>query len=99
MIIARVTHYLVATAKTEHYRGYKILKLQPENWNGLPQASAPPIVALDLVDAGPGERVLVCQEGRWARETLGNDAAPVRSMVVAIVERVALAKSPPTLVK
>ena len=90
---------MVATAKTEHYRGYKILKLLPEGLDGSNQAGVPPIVALDLVDAGPGERVLVCQEGRWARETIGNDSAPVRSMVVAIVERVALAESPPAPLK
>lgn len=88
MLIARVTSHLVATAKTPHYRDFKILRLAPLSWKGELTGDAAPVVALDLVDAGVGDTVLVCQEGRWARETLGNLDAPVRSMVVAIVERI-----------
>lgn len=87
MIIARVAGHIVASAKTQYYRDYKILKVVPEAWDGSPIANAAPIIALDLVDAGVGERVLVCQEGRWARETLGQMDAPVRSMIVAIVDQ------------
>jgi microcompartment protein CcmK/EutM len=86
MIIARVMSHVVASAKTPSYRGHKILRLQPETWQGKPAPSASPIIALDLVDAGVGDQVLVCQEGRWARETLGDLNAPVRSMIVAVVE-------------
>lgn len=89
MIIARVTGHIVASAKTPYYRDYKILKLLPESWDGSPVPGAAPIIALDLVDAGIGERVLVCQEGRWARETLGHLDAPVRSMIVAVVDQMA----------
>ncbi len=98
MIIARVTSHIVASAKTPHYRKFKIFQLSPESWNGGPQSAAAPIIALDLVDAGIGDRVLVSQEGRWARETLGDVSAPVRSMIVAIVDQIsleALAPYPP----
>ncbi len=88
MLIARVTGHIVASAKTPHYRNFKILQLSPESWDGTAIAGLAPIVALDLVDAGIGERVLVCQEGRWARETLGDLNAPVRSMIVAIVDQI-----------
>lgn len=91
MIIARVTNYIVASAKTPHYRRFKILQLSPETWDGGPQPGAAPIIALDLVDAGIGDRVLVSQEGRWARETLGDVRAPVRSMIVAIVDQTSIA--------
>lgn len=85
MIIARVIGPIVSTAKATAYKGHKILRVMPERFDGDVNDSAAPIVALDLVDAGAGDRVLICQEGRWARETVGNMQAPVRSMVVAIV--------------
>lgn len=95
MIIARVTGHIVASAKTPYYRDHKILKVVPEAWDGSPAVQAAPIIALDLVDAGVGERVLVCQEGRWARETLGQLDAPVRSMIVAIVDQLSTLPTPP----
>lgn len=97
MIIARVTGHIVASAKTPYYRDYKILKVIPESWDGSPISNAAPIIALDLVDAGIGERVLICQEGRWARETLGHLDAPVRSMIVAIVDQISNSAAPPKL--
>lgn len=99
MLIARVTAHVVASAKTHHYRNFKILSLAAEAYDGNPLPSAAPIIALDLVDAGIGERVLVCQEGRWARETLGDSNAPVRSMIVAIVDRISCERSAPPLPK
>jgi microcompartment protein CcmK/EutM len=90
MLIARVTAHIVASAKTHHYRNFKILQLEHEAWDDRPLDGAAPIIALDLVDAGVGDRVLVCQEGRWARETLGDLSAPVRSMIVAIIDRISL---------
>jgi ethanolamine utilization protein EutN len=95
MIIARVTDHIVASAKSPYYRKFKILQLLPESWDGSPKPSAAPIVALDLVDAGIGDRVLVCQEGRWARETIGELSAPVRSMVVAIVDQISTTDAAP----
>ena len=88
MLIARVTGHIVASAKTPHYRKYKILQLSPESWNGTADPFGAPVIALDLVDAGIGDRVLVCQEGSWAREALGDLRAPVRSMIVAIVDQI-----------
>jgi microcompartment protein CcmK/EutM len=98
MLIARVTGPIVASAKTPYYKDYKILRLVPESWDGS-SIEAAPIIALDLVDAGAGDRVLVCQEGRWARETLGNINAPVRSMIVAIIDQISINREIPTAPK
>ena len=97
MIIARVTNHVVASAKTSSYVGHKILRLQPESWDGSLLPATSPIIALDLVDAGIGDRVLVCQEGRWARETIGDLNVPVRSMIVAVVERITRDPSAPAV--
>ena len=86
MLIARVTGHIVSTAKNAAYKGHKILRLAQEDWTGAPVTGASPIVALDLIDAGIGDRVLVCQEGRWAREAVGDMHAPVRSMIVAVID-------------
>lgn len=97
MIIARVDAHIVATAKNAAYVGHKILRVVPETLAGVPDSNAGPIVALDLVEAGIGDRVLVCQEGRWAREALGDLNAPVRSMIVGIVEGVEIGAVPTPL--
>lgn len=46
------------------------------------------VVAWDLVDAGRGDRVLIMREGGAAVRLLGRGAAPVRTVLVANVERV-----------
>jgi microcompartment protein CcmK/EutM len=97
MLLARVTGHIVSTAKNASYKGHKILRLIQEDWTGAPLPGASPIVALDLIDAGIGDRVLVCQEGKWARESVGDMHAPVRSMVVAVVEEIDLSHPPSQL--
>ena len=97
MIIARVDAHIVSTAKNPKYKGYKILRCVPERVNGTPRADAPPIVAIDVVDAGVGDRVLICQEGKWARQYVGDMEAPVRSMIVGIVEAVEIGAAPKPL--
>lgn len=97
MLIARVTGHIVATAKNDAYKGHKILRLIQEDWTGAPIPGASPIVALDLIDAGIGDRVLVCQEGKWAREAVGDMHAPVRSMIVAVVEGIDAGQPPNSL--
>lgn len=94
MFLARVTAHIVSTAKNASYKGHKILRLTQEDWTGKPVPGASPIVALDLIDAGIGDRVLVCQEGKWAREAVGDLHAPVRSMIVAVVEGIDTGHSP-----
>ncbi len=46
------------------------------------------VVAWDLVDAGPGDRVLIMREGGAAVRLLGRGAAPVRTLLVAQVDRI-----------
>jgi ethanolamine utilization protein EutN len=46
------------------------------------------LIAVAAVEAGVGDRVLVLDEGSGARQILGNSKAPVRSVVVGIVDSV-----------
>ncbi len=46
------------------------------------------LIAIDVVDAGVGERVLICDEGTSARQILGVTTGPIRSVIVGIVDDV-----------
>ncbi|MGO9177978.1 MAG: EutN/CcmL family microcompartment protein [Candidatus Limnocylindrales bacterium] len=48
------------------------------------------LIAVDTVGAGAGEIVLLLDEGNSARQILGLAQAPVRTLVVGIVDEVAL---------
>ena len=54
------------------------------------QAAGGYLIALDAIGAGHGETVLILDEGNGARQILENETAPVRSLVVGIVDAVAL---------
>ena len=88
MWIGRVVGTVVATQKDASFAGRKILLVQQLLPGGLPIGE--PIVAVDTVDAGAGERVLVTLEGRSAREALGDARAPVDAAIVGIVDRIDL---------
>jgi microcompartment protein CcmK/EutM len=44
------------------------------------------LIAVDAVGVGPGERVLLLNEGNGSRQIVGDSTAPLRSMIVAIVD-------------
>ncbi len=46
------------------------------------------VIAIDVVDAGVGDRVLVLDEGNGARQVLDDPQGPVRSVIVGIVDAV-----------
>ncbi|MGO9409263.1 MAG: EutN/CcmL family microcompartment protein [Spirochaetia bacterium] len=87
MIIARVVGNVVSTEKHPQYRGYKILVVQPIDPHGKPTGRS--FLALDGVQAGVGDRVLVVDEGGSARSVLGDEGAvTVRTVACGIVDRV-----------
>jgi microcompartment protein CcmK/EutM len=82
MQIARILKHVIATRKHVAYKGRKLLVAQPLTPALKPQGEQ--LVAVDMVDSGVGDLVLVTSEGRWAREQFGDDA-PIRSLVVAVL--------------
>ena len=86
MKLARVVGNAVASRQHPCYRGHKVLLLQPVDERG--QDAGPVILGCDTVNAGPGDLVLVEQEGNSARELLGTRDDPFHSVVVGIVDRV-----------
>jgi ethanolamine utilization protein EutN len=86
MQIARVTGTLVATAKHGKLSGAKLLIVQPLGLDDAPRGT--PLLTIDSVGAGVGERVLVVIEGRAAGAALRRKAAPVDAAIIGIVDRV-----------
>lgn len=45
-------------------------------------------IAVDAVDAGTGDLVLILDEGNSARQIVGEEIAPIRAVVVGIVDEI-----------
>lgn len=88
MKLARVIGNVVATRKHRCFQGQKILIVQPVDENGAD--SGPSFLSCDNANAGPGDLVLVEQEGNTARELLGTSKDPLHSVIVGIVDSVAV---------
>lgn len=86
MILARVLGSIVASRKSPALEGHTMLICLPIDPGGEPAGKA--VCALDAVQAGPGDRVLILDEGNSSRMILEDSTAPVRTMVVGIVDRV-----------
>jgi len=84
MILGKVIGNVVSTIKLPVYQGYKILIVQPVNDKEEPQGES--VLALDTVQAGVGDTVLVIDEGNSSRLIMNNSTAPVRTMIVGIVD-------------
>jgi len=84
MILCKVTGTIVATQKKESLIGQKILMVQPITLDGEPLGRD--LLALDTVDAGIGDTVLVVQEGQAAAQLLKRTDVPVHSVIVAVVD-------------
>ena len=89
MILARVTGSVVSTIHHSVVDGRKLLLAERLDQDGRPTGGY--VIALDGIGAGQGETVLILDEGNGARQILEDDRAPVRSIVVGIVDAVELA--------
>jgi ethanolamine utilization protein EutN len=90
MIIARVIGEVVATQKHASHEHRKALLIQPLTLEG--QDRGDPVIALDWVDAGVGDRVLVVQEGWSAMTSVDRPTSPIDMAVVAVIDEIELAK-------
>lgn len=88
MLLGRVLGSVVATQKYEKLEGAKLLLVQPLDLEGQPRGTA--VLAIDGVDAGVGDRVLLIQDGRSAQLILGKGVAAVDAAVVGVVDAVEL---------
>jgi len=90
MQIGRVIGTLVSTQKHRKLEGAKLLLVQPLTLEDTPRGA--PVLTIDSVGAGVGEKVLIVLEGRAAGEALRRKAAPVDAAIIGIVDAVEVAK-------
>ena len=89
MILAKVIGNVVCTMKNSHYENEKIMIVQPLDPEGNNVGKT--FLAVDGVQSGPGDRVLVFDEGGSARIITGNpDAVSIRTTIGAIVDNVSI---------
>lgn len=85
MILAKITGNVVSTQKNKYLNGHKLLLARPIDLTGK-FIGIKDTIALDLIDAGIGDVVLLVYEGDAVQQILGHKDAPVHTMVVAIVD-------------
>ncbi len=88
MLIARVIGEIVATRKHPSHEGRKVLLVQPLNLDGTDRGDA--VVALDAVDAGVGDKVLLTTEGFSAMTSVGRPQSPIDMAVIGFIDHIDL---------
>lgn len=87
MILGIVKGNLVSTIKNKYLSGHKLLLISQIDIYGK-ELNKPELIALDLVDSGIGDRVIVVQEGDAIQQMLGHSYAPVNTMIIGIVDNI-----------
>ena len=88
MILAKIVGTVVATRKDERLVSNKLLVARPIDPSGKPEGTY--LVAVDTVDAGFGETVLIVS-GSSARMASGLKDCPVDAAIVGIVDTIHVA--------
>lgn len=87
MRCCRVVGPMWAAAKHPVYDGRPMFVVQPVDERGADVGAS--FVAVDTVQAGVGDKVLVLTEGTGVRQILKiGDLVPIRSLIVGIVDAV-----------
>jgi len=86
MLICRVKGEVVSTVKNDRLQNYKLLLVQPQDLKA--EDLGADLIALDLVDAGIGDLVLVNKEGSSARTLLDDEKVPVQAVIVGVIDGV-----------
>jgi ethanolamine utilization protein EutN len=88
MLIGKVVGDLVATQKHSSHEGGKLLLVQPLNLDG--SSRGDPVVAMDAVDAGVGDRVLLVAEGFSAMTAVGRPQSPIDMAIIGFIDEIEL---------
>ena len=89
MILAKVIGNVVSTIKVDGYHAKKIMIAQPVGPDGSPRGKS--YLAVDAVQAGVGDLVMVIEEGGSARVILQEpDTWTVKAVITGIVDAVSV---------
>ena len=88
MKIAKVVGSVVSTISAPVFDGQRLLLCDYVDPSGEPTGGY--VIAVDVVGAGAGETVLILDEGNGARQIMEMKTAPIRAVVVGVVDEVAI---------
>jgi ethanolamine utilization protein EutN len=91
--IGRVSGTVVATICSPVFENRKLLFVDLLDLDG--NETGKDVIAVDVVGAGAGETVLVLDEGNGARQVLHAPDAPVRAVVVGVVDEIETLRTSP----
>jgi microcompartment protein CcmK/EutM len=87
--IGQVAGTVVATIEHRMFDGHKLLLVERLDLTGQPTSKYD--IAVDKVQAGVGDRVLVLDEGTSARQVLDVEPwGPVRCVIIGVIDEVDL---------
>lgn len=86
MYLGRVTGSVIASIKVDHLDGRRLLLVERLDLAG--NTTEQYDIAVDVAQAGPGDTVLVLDEGTGARQILGIDPGAIRALIVGVVDEV-----------
>ena len=86
MFLGRVTGTVVSTVHHPFFQGRKLLMV--DRVDDALEPTGDYIIAVDSVQAGAGELVLLIDEGNSARQVVGDPGAPLRTIIVGVVDDV-----------
>lgn len=92
MFLAKIKGNIVSTPKNKYLVGYKLLVVHEIDYNSN-FIGKKDMIALDMVDAGIGDKVIVVQEGDAVQQILGHSNAPVHTMIIAVVDNIEITEN------
>ena len=87
MKIGRVSGTVVSTINAPVYEGRRLLLCDLLDETGKTKEGRS-MIAVDAVGAGAGETVLILDEGNSARQVVDLEDAPIRAVIVGIVDEI-----------
>ena len=84
MLTGIVEGNVVATIKHGSMQGWRLLIVQPLGMEN--KCDGDPLLAIDMLGAARGSKVLISNDGKGAREMVGDNTSPVRWAVIGIVD-------------
>ena len=85
MKVGRVVGTVVSTISSPVFEGRRLLLCDVLDASGSPEGSY--LICVDTVGSGAGEAVLIIDEGNSARQVIGMSPAPIRAVVVGVVDQ------------
>ncbi len=89
MFLAKVHGNVVSSVKNKELKGQKLLLVRKIGLDG-EFIDSKDIIAIDYVSAGPGDIVMVTQEGDAVQQIIKNKNSPVHTIIVGVVDKISV---------